>query len=480
MNKAPAASKSERIPKALLIAYLVHLSVPLFFLLDVTLAWRFPSNVNSFSAPTQWWVDFGTTGQLVFVASAAWLTLGLLFLGAVQGLRLISWRRLQEPMVSIYVAILTLLLVELGLNVIPPGDQNPALWPLGQEALLRPDPKLMPGVQGSARFTGNDVGLRGPKFPTDSGNVYKIVTIGGSTTESLYLDDSEEWPHLLMEELNGRGSGIVTWVANGGQSGRNTVDHLELIRALPVLSDVELLIFMVGINDLNPTLSFAGGPTQGAIEAKAAQFRDQVLNGGRRLRPSRPYFKRTELFELAKRSSARLLEKFSPSAGLGWLGVGPGSYIAEKRQQRAAAATVPLPDLEIGLEEYRGRIRAIAAECRLRGLRCLFLTQPTMWRENLNPEESSLLWFGWVRRESQKPGYLSVADLATAMGAFNQELLSVCTQDGLECFDLASKVPKDTSAFYDDAHFNESGVRIVADQLAGYLSSRPPFGESNN
>jgi len=218
--------------------------------------------------------------------------------------------------------------------------------------------------------------------------------------------------------------------------------------------------------------------TQGILEANATRFRHQVLNGGRRLRPSRPYFKRTELFELAKRSSTFLLEKFSPSEGLGWLGVGPGSYIAEKRQQRAAAATVPLPDLEIGLEEYRSRILAIATECRSRGLRCLFLTQPTMWRENLTPEHNALLWFGWVRRESQPLGYLSAADLTKAMDAFNRELLSVCTRDGLECFDLASVVPKDTSAFYDDAHFNESGARIVADQLADYLSSRPPFTES--
>lgn len=478
MSDTATSNRPDSNLKPLIIAYLVHLLVPLLLLADVVLAWRFPSNPNDAAAPAQWWVDFGTTGQLVFVASAGWLALGLLLFGAVQGLKLFSWRRLQGPLISIYAVILTLFLVELGLNFIPRGEQKPALWPPGQEALLKPDPKQMPGVQGAAKFTGNDVGLRGPNFPTDSESAYKIVTIGGSTTESLYLDDSEEWPHLLMERLNARRPGITTWAANGGQSGRNTTDHLELIRALPVLSQVELLIFLIGINDMNPTLSFAGRPTQETLEANSLLFRKQVVNGGRRLRPPRPYFKRTELFELGKRSSAPILEKFSPSAGLGWLGVGPGSFIENKRQQRAAAATVPLPGLEIGLEEYRGRIQAIAAECRGRGLRCLFLTQPTIWREDLTPKETSLLWFGWVRRESQSPGYLSVADLATAMDAFNRELLSVCASDGLECFDLASRIPKDTSAFYDDAHFNESGARLVADQLAGYLSSKPPFAES--
>jgi len=478
VNRPPTNGLPRSVQKGTLVAYLFHLLVPVLFLLDVVLAWRFPSNPGSQGAPAQWWVDFGTTGQLVFLASAAWLILGLLFLGAFVYLNLFSWTKLQGPIVAVYTLIVAFLAVELALNIVQLGDTGPALWPPGQEALLRPDPDTMPGVVGQASFTGNDVGLRGPNYPLDDSNTYKIVTIGGSTTESLYLDDSEEWPNLLMKELNARSPDIPAWVANGGQSGKNTEDHLELIRALPVLSQAELLIFLIGINDMAPTLSFAGGPTQAAFEANAAQFREKVRNGGRRLRPSRPYFKRTELFEFTKRSSAALLEKFSPPAGLGWLGVGSGNYIVQKRKQRAAAVTVPLPDLELGLEEYGHRVRAIAEECRDRGLRCLFLTQPTIWRDDLSPTERSLLWFGWVRNEPQPPGYLSVVDLASAMDTFNRELLSVCASDGLECFDLASKVPKNTSSFYDDTHFNEGGARTVADQLAGYLSSKPPFSDS--
>jgi len=184
--------------KVLSIAYLVHLFVPLFFLLDVVAAWRFPSNIGSLAAPAQWWIDFGTTGQAVFVASVAWLVLGLALLALVQWIGMISWRRLEGPLIGFYAVLLTMLLAELVLNVFPGGAQKPALWPPGREALLQPDPKLMPGVEGTARFTGNDVGLRGPAYPADRNNIYKVVTIGGSTTESLYLDDSEEWPHLLM------------------------------------------------------------------------------------------------------------------------------------------------------------------------------------------------------------------------------------------------------------------------------------------
>ena len=109
----------------------------------------------------------------------------------------------------------------------------------------------MPGISGQAIFTGNDVGLRGPAFPT-TGGVFKVITVGGSTTESLFLDDSEEWPHLIMENINAKTQDIPVWVGNGGQSGRNTLDHLALVQVLPVINKADLLIFMVGLNDMQP------------------------------------------------------------------------------------------------------------------------------------------------------------------------------------------------------------------------------------
>ena len=157
LSDAATSNRSGGNLKPLTIAYLTHLLLPLLLIADVVLAWRFPSSLNDAAAPTQLWVDFGTTGQFVLLVSVAWLALGLLFFGAVQGVRLISWTRLQGPLIGFYTVILTFLLVEGGLNLIHLGAPSPALWPPGQEALLRPDSKLMPGVEGPAKFTGNDV-----------------------------------------------------------------------------------------------------------------------------------------------------------------------------------------------------------------------------------------------------------------------------------------------------------------------------------
>jgi hypothetical protein len=41
---------------------------------------------------------------------------------------------------------------------------------------------------------------------------------------------------------------------------------------------------------------------------------------------------------------------------------------------------------------------------------------------------------------------------------------------------MAARIPKDTTAFFDDCHFNEAGARMVAENLTEYLLATAPFG----
>jgi hypothetical protein len=48
-------------------------------------------------------------------------------------------------------------------------------------------------------------------------------------------------------------------------------------------------------------------------------------------------------------------------------------------------------------------------------------------------------------------------------------LLEVCRERELACIDLAAALPQDETVFYDDAHFNESGARQVANVVVRSL-----------
>jgi len=375
-------------------------------------------------------------------------------------------RRIHQPLLAIYVSYVMLILLEAFAHLVIPTPPIPGLEPPGTKRAFSVDPNLFPGVHGKKTYTTNELGLRGP-MPRRRDLAYRILAIGGSSTICSILDDSETWPHLLMEGMNASQKNTPVWVGNAGSNGRTTVHHLVLLQWLPGLLREDMLIFLVGTNDLTTSLAFEGAPTRAVLE-EAAGFRGD-LPAGARWRSQYPFYHRLRLYLLIGRAARNLKGRFSGSSS------DPIFSIGSYRRQRASSPIIPLPDLQIGLGEYRTRLLSLASRCRELDLRCLFLTHPTMWRSDLSPAEQHLLWLGYLGRFDYAKGYGSAADLERAIDAYNRTLLDVCRQQGLECYDLASHIPKDTSAFYDDVHFNEAGSRLVAETLKEYLLSRPPF-----
>ena len=56
--------------------------------------------------------------------------------------------------------------------------------------------------------------------------------------------------------------------------------------------------------------------------------------------------------------------------------------------------------------------------------------------------------------------------------AYNRAMIEVCRDEGVDCIDLASLLPKDTSVFYDDFHFNIPGCEKIANILTRYFGDR--------
>ena len=148
-------------------------------------------------------------------------------------------------------------------------------------------------------------------------------------------------------------------------------------------------------------------------------------------------------------------------------------FYQEHREKRSSYPTVEAPSLKLGVEEYKLRLNELSNLCDFLSKRCLFLTQPTIYSPNMNEDEQDSIWLGWVGPYESPVGYISINDLAKGMNLFNQALLDSCRETTMECFDLASKIPKTNTFFYDDMHFTEKGTNLVAESLATYfLKSR--------
>jgi len=62
--------------------------------------------------------------------------------------------------------------------------------PPGKVARFQPLPGTMPGIEGESIFKINFQGIRGNAFTAEK-KEYRILTLGGSSTECLYLDERE-------------------------------------------------------------------------------------------------------------------------------------------------------------------------------------------------------------------------------------------------------------------------------------------------
>jgi hypothetical protein len=133
--------------------------------------------------------------------------------------------------------------------------------------------------------------------------------------------------------------------------------------------------------------------------------------------------------------------------------------------------------LGTALDEYSRNLETIVDVARGRGADVIFMTQPMLWRRDLELAGRALLWMGGLGDFQKAPGqpYYSVGALADAMARYNQRMLQVCAARGLHCLDLAARVPRTTEIFYDDAHFTELGARLIAEIVAEHLARGASF-----
>lgn len=349
------------------------------------------------------------------------------------------------------------------------------VWPPNLKAMFRPDPRIAPGIHGEKRFSINSEGFRGDEFsPMQQ---YRLLVIGGSTTECLILDDSEAWPRLVQDIANARQNRLTIWVGNAGKSGHNSRHHIyQVQKLLPQYPKIDAIVLLVGANDLTLRLREDAGYVPYG-EAPIDRHM-QVFHKAFSLYPSwesdGPIYKRSEIWRRLK-----LLKERVASRGAPYIQDERGSNLVKWRAHRESASELVdvLPDLTSALREYSENLRNIVHLAAERKVRVILMTQPALWRQDLPSDLTKLLWLGGIGDFQARPGsrYYSVGALSLALAKYNETVLALCRELSIECVDLAAQLPRNTDTFYDDFHFNEKGSRAVAEILARHLLEASPF-----
>jgi lysophospholipase L1-like esterase len=296
-------------------------------------------------------------------------------------------------------------------------------------------PGLFPGVRSEAHYRTNALGMRGPEMPRDH-RAYRILCIGGSATECVYLDDASTWPMLLMQSLNGSRNARPAWVGNVGISGYTSSEHLVFVTRSALMQQIDYAVFLVGFND-------AGRVVIGAAETGPA-----------------PLWRRSALFLLAteamrKRAERQLIDHIDAF----------GENIRLKRIRRQdAPKTGEVPDLSAPRQAYAARIEAIVKHCRERGVRPVMVAQPALYGHHLPPDVERRFWLG----ETTQGRFVEAGRLRDALDSFNATLIETCQRLGVDYLDLSDMCGR-PEFFFDDCHFNEAGAKEVARRLTEYF-----------
>ena len=411
-----------------------------------------------------------------------WIGLGLLSLAAMviaAKTRLRRW--LPEFVLAISSILVSLLLVELFLRFMYPEPPRITyfLHQPNQVTVFHPLAHIMPGVNyKETRFTINNIGMRGDPLPSD--NAFRIIAVGGSSTEALFLDDLDAWPLQMQRRLSAL-IGYNIWVGNAGKSGLNSFSHVSQIYQNGREIEPDLILVTAGINDLNQCISggrsairdnhrFFDNP---AYVRKYSQHVFSVI----RTNTDHEKKKSLRLTELAGRLRAGLSEK--PTADIPFDYViqdDAGFFYVEQRKRRHdAEKVVALPDISECLNAFEENLNRMVQLAGDLNIPLVLITQGSLYRNNLMQHELDLLWFGSVDENpfaSEPPKrYYTAAVMQSLLNQYNERTLKVCREQGLKCWDTDSHLAKTTATYYDDVHLNVPGSHALGEKLADFIFS---------
>jgi len=348
---------------------------------------------------------------------------------------------------------LTLALVELALQV-----HNPLRSSVRQNRIvLNVNNRIeIPKRDGNGYtvYTSNSLGFRGPEPPSDFADRLTIVAIGGSTTEDIYLNNEDTWSLRLADELNPYFRDV--WVNNAGISGHSTLGHIVLVRDHVRIQAPKVALFLIGVNDVGRT------EEPEAVDG-SYNFLYNTMNPSWRERANTA-IRASELV-----NAAISLKRLWRATRLGV--VYRPNYNLREAQHRQVSDDEIARRLDTVRKEfippYVRRLRVLIEHCVRAGIRPIFITQPALYGEGVDPVTG-------VRLDTIVTGNINgqVSNgLASAavLGEYNRALVETAAQYSVSVLDLAAQLPSRNDLYLDLIHFNNAGSEKVAQIIASGL-----------
>lgn len=302
------------------------------------------------------------------------------------------------------------------------------------------------GLDPKVTVSFNSLGFRGPEPLSDWNNSLTVVCVGGSTTQCLYLSDGKTWPDHLASRLALEFDHV--WVNNAGIDGHSTFGHLELLEQYLSTLRPKVLVFLVGLNDVDRT--DLSDFDQSTLRSQARSRDTLARSMQRTLLRSSDAFALLDNLRLQSFASQKGLVHGEPIAHSTFSAQPDTRSLSSETRERWLAARN-----SACLVGYKARLQAIIERCTQLEIRCVLATQAVLY--GIGSDDVT-----GVNLETISVGEVDGATQWELLERYNQVTRQVGLESNTPVIDIASQLPKSSRYFYDLTHYNLAGAEEVA------------------
>lgn len=321
----------------------------------------------------------------------------------------------------------------------------------GQKAIVYPTDEYMKSTD-SLEQKGYNVVIDGSGF-ISNGNApiepnletIKILFLGGSTTESVFVTEKNRFPSIVERNLRSSFQKNISTL-NAGVSGNHSMHSLIKLLGVGIKEKPSFALMMHNINDLallKKTGSYWNAePAQKLlIDQKSAKENPITMISILR------YIKSILAPNLYGYLKVRLFPNFNP-----------GSNSADSKVVLQKSR-----NFEESKVQFKSSIVSFIEICKAWNIEPILLTQFNRIRDG------DKLLDQWVKMALPKHG-LTKKEFISHYQEFNEIVRVVSYENNVELIDLDSLIPKDRRYMYDIVHLNDQGSNLVAEILSSRLT----------
>ena len=314
--------------------------------------------------------------------------------------------------------------------------------------------------------TKNSLGLRGPEL-VDNESV-KIISIGGSTTENFYHDDSKTWSQLFNNKFSVKINKSL-WVNNAGLDGHSTFGHIKLIVDYIIKIKPDVIIFLIGANDV-------GLNKENSFDIVYDFSFDKLLIVG-----NQRYLARNLVSFLATKSEFFSLlvnlYRYYIKTEYSHIYRNPPDHTMQIDYQNDGErnSIYPFSDFikeynllkDNSLPQYSERIIKIIDLSNKYNFKPIFMTQPTI--HGIDAEDN----FQKKKISAGDKFYLNLE-------LYNNKLRDISKRYQIDLIDLAILMPKNENFYNDKIHLTGEGLEHISDIVTNYFVNNCELIFDNN